>query len=458
MRIPEGRVRKKQSLLAARPLGEFLGSELEQKLARALGRHLFAIVGWSSRGLQRRRNLVPLGLGISIHDHIREEGKQTRGAVAAGFEIKERRRGVDERGRCRARLERLVLNDIFQKRNVRLHPANAEFAQRAEHALESHRECLPGGRDFCEKRVVEGCDDATRRAHAGVEANSESGRAAVGDDFAVIRREFIRRILGGHAALDGIAVTGNVRLQRQCQLGAVQRGSGRDEDLRAHEIDAGDLLGHRVLDLDAGVHLNEEPLFFIYIVEKLDRAGIVVANALSQAHSGIAEVAPNALVESHGGRDLDNLLVAPLHRAVALVQMQHISVAIAQNLHLNMLRPWNVFFEEDSGISKRPPGLALGFIQQVDQIFATRHHPHPTPATAKGRFDDQWKTHPLRDTQCLGAVAHRIFRARQRRHIQLLRQCPRGGLIAHRVEQLRVRSHKSDPRLHAGPRKSCIFR
>ena len=73
MSVSEGRVRKKQSLLASRPLREFLGSELEQKLACAFGRHLFAIVGWSSCCLQGRGNLVPLGLGISIHDHIREE-------------------------------------------------------------------------------------------------------------------------------------------------------------------------------------------------------------------------------------------------------------------------------------------------------------------------------------------------------------------------------------------------
>ena len=75
MRVAEGCVREKQALLAARPLGEFLGSELEQKLARSLGRQLFSIVGWSPRRLQGRGNLVPLGLGVSIHDHIREERK-----------------------------------------------------------------------------------------------------------------------------------------------------------------------------------------------------------------------------------------------------------------------------------------------------------------------------------------------------------------------------------------------
>ncbi len=130
---------------------------------------------------------------------------------------------------------------------------------------------------------------------------------------------------------------------------------------------------------------------------------------------------------------------------------------VSQDLHLDMFRPGNVFFEEHCRISKRPLRLALGFIQQVDQILTARDHSHATTSPAKGCFDDQWKTHPLRDTQRLASVAHRILRARQRRHIQLLRQCTRGGLVAHRVKQLRVRSHKSDPRLHAGPRESGIL-
>jgi hypothetical protein len=40
----------------------------------------------------------------------------------------------------------------------------------------------------------------------------------------------------------------------------MQRGASGHENLRAHQIDAGDLLGHSMLDLDAGVHLDEEPL------------------------------------------------------------------------------------------------------------------------------------------------------------------------------------------------------
>ena len=45
-----------------------------------------------------------------------------------------------------------------------------------------------------------------------------------------------------------------------------------------HEVDAGDHLGHRMLDLEAGVHLDEVEL--AVLVEELDRAGAAIADVL----------------------------------------------------------------------------------------------------------------------------------------------------------------------------------
>ena len=54
-----------------------------------------------------------------------------------GFELEQFRRGVDQRGRRRAGAEGLVVDDVFEERNVRLHAADAELAQRAVHALQA---------------------------------------------------------------------------------------------------------------------------------------------------------------------------------------------------------------------------------------------------------------------------------------------------------------------------------
>ena len=65
-----------------------------------------------------------------------------------------------------------------------------------------------------------------------------------------------------------------------------QRLSGRDEQLRADEIETGDLLGHRMLHLQTGVHLEEVEARVISrsVDEKLDRAGIAVADDACRLH------------------------------------------------------------------------------------------------------------------------------------------------------------------------------
>ena len=66
--------------------------------------------------------------------------------------------------------------------------------------------------------------------------------------------EVLGRVLGVDAALDGVAAQLDVVLADRELL------AGGDADALAHDVDARDHLGHAVLDLDAGVHLEEEVL------------------------------------------------------------------------------------------------------------------------------------------------------------------------------------------------------
>ena len=140
------------------------------------------------------------------------------------------------------------------------------------------------------------------------------------------------------------------------------------------------------------------------------------------------------------------------------MQMQHLAVPVAEDLHLDVLRARNVFLQEHRRIAKRPLRLALRLVEQRVEIAGLVDHPHPAPAAAKRRLDDQRKTDLRRDLQRLTAVAHRILRARQRRHLQLLRQRPRRHLVAHQLEQLRLWPHELNPRLPARPREPRILR
>ena len=75
----------------------------------------------------------------------------------------------------------------------------------------------------------------------------------------------VDRVLGVDPALDRVAVEAHFLLRHR------QIAAGGDADLFQHQVDIGDRLGHRVLDLDAGVHLDEVEAAILE--QELDGAG-----------------------------------------------------------------------------------------------------------------------------------------------------------------------------------------
>ena len=79
-------------------------------------------------------------------------------------------------------------------------------------------------------------------------------------------------VLGVQPDLDGVAVGVDV------VLGEAEGLARRHPELPLDEVEAGDELGHGVLDLEPGVHLQEEEV--AVLVEELDGPGVHVAAGL----------------------------------------------------------------------------------------------------------------------------------------------------------------------------------
>src|SRR5207302_218865 len=79
-----------------------------------------------------------------------------------------------------------------------------------------------------------------------------------------------------------------------------------------------------MLDLQAGVHL-EEVEAPVPVDEELDRPSVGVADGLRDLDGGDAEPTPQLVVDRRRGRLLDQLLMPPLDRAVALAQPDHLA-------------------------------------------------------------------------------------------------------------------------------------
>ncbi len=316
---------------------------------------------------------------------------------------------------------------------------------------------LARGRDLDQQRIVKRRDDRTAVPHAAVETHSEAASAAVGQNLAVVRRKLVFRILGGDAALDGVAHARHFVLLWKANRRAEHRVSLRDENLRADQVDAGDLLGDRVLDLDARVHLDEEPVIAVEVVEELDSAGVIVADLLGDARAGQAKLLAHMIVETNAGRDLDDLLMAALHGAIAFVEMQHVTVLVSEHLHLDVLGAWNVLFEEDRGVPERAACLGLCLVKQASQVGSLSDHAHSPPAAAERGLDDERKADLLRDFERVVAVSNRILRALQSRDVQLLRERASSRLVAHHVEQLRPRPNEGDAGGGAGTGEAGVL-
>ena len=111
-----------------------------------------------------------------------------------------------------------------------------------------------------------------------------------------------------------------------------------------------------MLDLDAGVHLDEVEL--AVLVEELERAGAAVADRAAGLDAALAHDAPLARGDAGRRRFLDHLLVAALHGAVALAQVDDVAVAVRQHLELDVPRPLQELLHVDLVVAEG--GARLG--------------------------------------------------------------------------------------------------
>ena len=180
--------------------------------------------------------------------------------------------------------------------------------------------------------------------------------------------KFCSGILGGDAALQRVAVEPDLRLRRHARGRRADHRAFEQADLRLDDVDAGDLLGDGVLDLDARIDLDEVELVGVGIHQELDRAGAEIVGGVRDLQRVVAQLAALRRVEIGRRRALHDLLVAALHRAVALEQMDDVAVLVAEQLHLDVAGPLDQLFEIDLVLAERGLGLALGLRDLARQI------------------------------------------------------------------------------------------
>ena len=187
--------------------------------------------------------------------------------------------------------------------------------------------------------------------------------------------------LGIDARLEGMP------RERELVLPHWERVARRREDLPLDEIDTRHHLGDRVLHLQPRVHLHKVELRRVgRIRDELDRAGALVVDLSRGAHRGLAQCLAQFGRDPRRGRLLDHFLVAPLHRAVALEEIDSAAVLVAEDLHLDVARRREVALDEQAVVGEGGERLAPRAVDRASRsssaVFTMRIPFPPPPSTA----------------------------------------------------------------------------
>ncbi len=86
--------------------------------------------------------------------------------------------------------------------------------------------------------------------------------------------------------------------------------------------------------------------------------------------------------------ELDHLLVAALHGAVPLVEMDDVALAVGEDLHLDVAGLDDGLLQEHRGVAERGGGLAGRCLDGLPQLGGVLHPAHAPAAAARDRLHE----------------------------------------------------------------------
>ena len=149
--------------------------------------------------------------------------------------------------------------------------------------------------------------------------------------------------------------------------------------------------------------------------------------------------------QAGAGRDLHDLLIAPLQAAFALPEVADGARTVSDDLHLDVPRAREVALGVDGAVAKGRQRLRLAARQRVWQVFEPVNRPRAATPAAGYRLEHDRLAGPERCHE--GPCAFRIDRAvgaGQHGHTSLPRECARSYLVSEEGERLRARAHEGD--------------
>src|SRR5699024_5707415 len=251
-----------------------------------------------------------------------------------------------------------VGDDVLVERDDRRHALHHVLVESACRTGERLVAVL-APRDELGQHRVELTADGVALLDAGVQPDARAGGLVVPRDGAGGREEVASRVLAVDAELERVTARGGV-------LGELEHLALGDLELLENQVDPGGLLGDRVLDLQAGVDLEEGDRVALH--HELDGAGAVVAGLAADRLGRLVEP-PALLVGEERGRGLlDELLEAALQSAVAGTGDDDVAVLVGEHLRLDVAGLVEVLLDKALAAAERGDGLTGGGLEEVGDL------------------------------------------------------------------------------------------
>ncbi|KAI6766709.1 hypothetical protein HG531_011931 [Fusarium graminearum] len=277
-----------------------------------------------------------------------------------------------------------------------------------------------------------GGDNGTSETVTGIQTDTVTARRSVDLDLSSVRLETLGRILSCDTALDGKATSRDAILSK---TELVQSSTSSNLNLGGNDIDSGNLLSDRVLDLNTRVDLNKV-VTVLLVNQELRSACIAVAGCLGQSDSVGKNVVTDFRGKILGRSNLNNLLVSSLDGAVTLVQVDDVAVVVTEKLDLNVLGLVKEALNEYSAVTKGSLCLGGGTLKGLLETLLFANYSHTTATTTESGLDDDGESILVSEVLDLLVPFNGALSTRNNRDVGSVGKLSGRDLVTERVNDL----------------------
>lgn len=170
--------------------------------------------------------------------------------------------------------------------------------------------------------------------------------------------------------------------------------------MSGHQVYAGEFLGDGVLDLETRVGLDEvEGVRVVRVDEELEGPEAEIPGRRSHRDRGLDQQVTRARGEPRAGRDLDQLLVAALDRALPVPQVGHLAGAVPDDLDLDVLGAGQQLLDVDVAVAEGALGLGAAALVGPGEVRRVVHGAHAAAASPATAFTMTPSRTPARNSE-----------------------------------------------------------